>query len=176
MARSDRAPTRARRACPDVATPRHAPPRTDRPQPRPPPARAPPARGRAEGSRSGPGRASTRRQDDVTVVVQPETGIVGDLPGVPVEIAEHTGVPAVERLGRLPRDLGTVRAGQLDHLVHLVAGADIVSEADTAKPRAIVGHAQVGTELLASPERQDHPTRLEESGLLDVQRRHPAES
>src|SRR5439155_21610517 len=54
------------------------------------------------------GLSSIQRKRHAPVVFQPEAGVVCDLPGVPVEIAEGAGVAAVEGLGGLARDLAAV--------------------------------------------------------------------
>ena len=98
-----------------------------------------------------------------------------DLPGVTVEVTEHARIPAVERLGRLSRDLGARVPGRLDHVVHLVARPDVVRQRDPAPGGAVVGDARVGRELLAPPEDEDDPVGLEERRLLNVERDLPAE-
>src|SRR5205807_912529 len=82
--------------------------------------------------------------------LEPEPGVVRDLPGVPVEVAERAGVAAVERLGRLARDLGAAAARELDHLVHLIARADVVRQRDAAPAGGLVANPHVGRQLLAA--------------------------
>src|SRR5437763_14709109 len=106
---------------------------------------------------------------DVPVAVEAEAGIVRDLPRVPVEIPKRTGIAAVERFGRLARDLGAVQASLLDHLVDLRLRTDVVSQSDPAPARTVVGDPHVWAELLARPQRQDDAVALEERGLLHLE-------
>ena len=59
-------------------------------------------------------------EDDVAVVVQAEARVVRDLPRMPVEITESTGISSVESLRGLARDRGSVLASLLDHLMDLL--------------------------------------------------------
>jgi hypothetical protein len=114
------------------------------------------------------------RTDEVSITVQTEARVVRDLPGVPVEVTEGTGVSAVEGVRGLARDLGSVRACLLDHLVYRLPRADIVSQRDCAPPRTVVGDAQVGSKLVPRPQDENHAVRLKEGRLLDVQRNRPS--
>src|SRR6267378_7099274 len=60
-----------------------------------------------------------QRERDASVVLQPEAGIVCDLPHVSIGISEDTGKAAVERLRRLSCDFGSVPSRQLDQLAYL---------------------------------------------------------
>src|SRR3954453_10245746 len=78
------------------------------------------------------------REDDVAVVVQAKARVVRDLPRMSVEIPESTGIPSVEGVSRLACDRGSILASLLDHVVDLIARADVVSQGDTAPARPIV--------------------------------------
>src|SRR6266508_2292064 len=55
---------------------------------------------RPTSARGGAGSGRLGAEDDAAVGGEAEARVVRDLPGVPVEVAEDAGVPAVERLGR----------------------------------------------------------------------------
>src|SRR5205814_5443499 len=112
---------------------------------------------------------------DVAVLVEPEARVVGHLPRMAVEVEEHSRVAAVERLRRLACDLRPVRAGLLDHLVHLLARAEVVREGDATPAGAVVRDPAVLRELVASPQHEDAAIGLEEARLLDVHRGRPAQ-
>src|SRR5438874_10398832 len=59
-------------------------------------------------------------EDDVAVLVEAESRVVGHFPGMTVEVAERSRVAAVEGLRRLASDIRSVRAGLLDDLVHFI--------------------------------------------------------
>src|SRR2546425_6076674 len=114
------------------------------------------------------------REDDVAVVVQPEAWVVRDLPRMPVEIAESTGVPSVEGVFGLARDRGSVLASLLDHLVYLLPRTHVVSQGDAAKARTVIGDAHLRAELLPPPQGEDDAVALIEGGLFHLERRRPA--
>src|SRR5437763_780590 len=105
-------------------------------------------------------------EDDAPIRLETEPWVMRDLPRVPVEVAEDAGVAAVEGLGRFARDRGAVPARLLDHVVDLLARADVVRERDAAPARAVVWDAVVLRELLPPPEHEDDAVRLEERRLL----------
>src|SRR6185369_5632184 len=82
-----------------------------------------------------------------------------------VGVDEDAGVAAVEGVGGLTPDGGAGRARLFDHLVHLVVGAGVVGEGDPA-PAAVVGDRAVVGELVAAPQRNDHPARPEEDHVV----------
>src|SRR5947208_16654038 len=85
------------------------------------------------------GIRSRRRPLAAAVTPKLEPRVVGDLPDVAVEIAEATGVAAVERLGGLPGDWGAAPPSQRDHGVDLFVRSDVMRECDAAPVRAVVG-------------------------------------
>src|SRR2546423_178496 len=113
-------------------------------------------------------------EDDIAVVVQAEARVVRDLPRMAVEIAESTGVASVERLFGLARDRCSVLASLLDHLLYLLPRAHVVSQGDAAKARTVIGDAQLGAELLPTPQGQDDAVALIEGGLVHLECRRPA--
>src|SRR5262245_50278153 len=99
-----------------------------------------------------------------------------DLPDMPVEVSEATRVPAVEGLRRFAGDLAAVRARSLNHLLDLLARADVVGERDPAPAGSFVGDSHVLGELLPRPEHENDAVCLEERRLLDVERGCPTEA
>src|SRR3954451_2829484 len=112
-------------------------------------------------------------EHDAAVIAELEAGVVSDLPRMAVEVAERAGVSAVERLRRFASYLRTVRARLLDDLVHLLARPNVVREDDAAPACAVIRDAGVRGQLLAGPQHDDGAVRVEEGGLLDIERDRP---
>src|SRR5439155_5231981 len=74
-----------------------------------------------------------------------------------------------------PRDLCSVFASLLDHLVHLLGRTNVARQGDTAPSRAVVRNADVGAKLFAPPQGKDDAVALKEGGLLDLECRRPPE-
>jgi len=56
----------------------------------------------------------------VAIIVEAKTRIVGDFPGMAVEVAEDVRISAVEGLRRFACDFCAVRTGLVDDLVHFL--------------------------------------------------------
>ena len=82
--------------------------------------------------------------------------VVGDLPRMAVGVDEDAGVAAPERLGAVAWDRGARRLGLGDDRIDLGGRADVVRQRDAA-PAARVLDAAVLRQLIAAPERDDHP-------------------
>src|SRR5205085_5357534 len=96
-------------------------------------------------------------------------------PRVALGVDERGGVAAPEGRRRLPRDPRSGRTSLLDDRVDLVLRPGVVRERDAAPPTA-VGDAAVLRELVAPPERDDHPAGLEEDDVVvRLGPRRPAE-
>ena len=96
---------------------------------------------------------------------KPKSGLCAIFQDVAVRVAEDTRVAAVERFRRLSGNLRAVSPGELDHLVHRVARADVVRQRDATPAGGLVADAHVGDELLATPEDEHDAVRLEERGF-----------
>src|SRR2546425_9802024 len=92
------------------------------------------------------------RENDVALVVQAEAWVVRDLPRMPIEIPKRAGVPSVERVSGLARDLGAVLTSLFDHGVYLFLRVDVLSQGDTAPACTVVRNAEIRAELLPPPQ------------------------
>jgi hypothetical protein len=112
------------------------------------------------------------RQDQRAVLGEREARVVGDLPEMPVEVGEVTGVAAVEGLAGGSGDRRPGRGGRVHHRVDLGRGPHVLRQRDAAETvggtiGARVLDARVGGELLPSPEDDGRAAGLDEDGLLD---------
>src|SRR2546426_10323779 len=92
-----------------------------------------------------------------------------------VGVGEDAGVPAPERLAAWTRDRPSRPLGLIEDGVDLGWRAHVVGERNPS-PAAGVLDAAVLRELVAAPERDDEPARLEEDDVVAGRRmRGPAE-
>ena len=83
---------------------------------------------------------------------------------MPVGVDEDAGVPAPDRGSSRTSDGAAcaLRFGQ--HRVDLSGRTDVVGQCH-ATPAATIGHDRVVGQLVAAPQRHDHPSGLEEDDL-----------
>src|SRR5947208_16220617 len=91
-----------------------------------------------------------------------------------VEVEEHPGIAAVERLAAGAGDRSAGGFCLRQHRVDLFCRARVVRERDPA-PAAAVLDSRVLRHLLTAPERDDHAAGLEEDDVVVRPRRPPAE-